>query len=1036
MPTKYNANSLYRIRAVIGSQKPSHDVLSVLKELNILRYRGRRAGARVQRSIPVVSNRKVNTERNHGQGVCKKNLIYPAMQPISATTYVNIASQNVRSITNKSAAIQNIITANNIQICALTESWHSSGDNVALNSITPPGYYYIEKAREVTSAESQVNHGGVVLILHSSIRSKNMSLSLNIKSFEFICCRILSPSRDFIVVAIYRPGSKVATKQFFDDLTSLLEVLTPLGLSILLTGDVNIRMERENDLNTKRMNELLHTFCLMQHVHESTHDLGGVLDLVITGCDDHVSDLYVTPNGISDHYQITWRYNHIHITSSKTIVVRQWRDMDTDSFNHDLSSSILCDYSVPLDDMSLDDICSLYHNTLENLLDSHSPNKEITINNRHINSPWFNAECRAAKKCALSLKRQFYASKLVDDKSMWIEALKSAVRVYEVAKDQYWRDKLATQSGNPKKLWGSLNNILGRQATSENFEIKPDEFQQFCANKLVEVTISTQSAPPPVILPTAVSSFTTFQPLSTADIKTLIMRAPSKQCSLDPAPTWIVKSCVELLGPFLMYICNRSLTDGYVPLSQKAALVTPLLKKPGSDKSEVKNYRPISNLSFVSKLMERCASHQLTSYLSTNKLIPCHQSAYRANHSTETALLKVYSDFVDAFDKGEITLLCMLDMSAAFDTVDHQILLERLEKTHGIEDGALEWLKSYLSDRVQTVVCGNNTSSVSEVDRGVPQGSVLGPLLFLLYTVDINKIIQSHGLHDHAYADDNQIYFHAPRDQIDFFVTRLLNCINEISDWMSSNRLRLNPDKTELIWFVTPHQSDAVLTSHLSVGSASIIPSTTVRNLGVVFDKQLNFSAHTSNVVRSCFYQLRQLGRVKRSMSREQLKMLLHAFISSRLDYCNSLLAGQPICLIKRFQTVQNAAARMYAGLSRSASITPVLRDDLHWLKIPYRITYKLCVTVYKCLHGLAPQYLTDYCVRLSVTQTRTSRNRSANAGNLVVPRTRLKTYGQRSFAVSGPTAWNSLPVHLKNEQSFSLFKSELKTHLFNLCYN
>ena len=171
-------------------------------------------------------------------------------------------------------------------------------------------------------------------------------------------------------------------------------------------------------------------------------------------------------------------------------------------------------------------------------------------------------------------------------------------------------------------------------------------------------------------------------------------------------------------------------------------------------------------------------------------------------------------------------------------------------------------------------------------------------------------------------------------------------------------------------------------------------------------------------------------------MSREQLKMLLHAFISSRLDYCNSLLAGQPICLIKRFQTVQNAAARMYAGLSRSASITPVLRDDLHWLKIPYRITYKLCVTVYKCLHGLAPQYLTDYCVRLSVTQTRTSRNRSANAGNLVVPRTRLKTYGQRSFAVSGPTAWNSLPVHLKNEQSFSLFKSELKTHLFNLCYN
>ena len=164
--------------------------------------------------------------------------------------------------------------------------------------------------------------------------------------------------------------------------------------------------------------------------------------------------------------------------------------------------------------------------------------------------------------------------------------------------------------------------------------------------------------------------------------------------------------------------------------------------------------------------------------------------------------------------------------------------------------------------------------------------------------------------------------------------------------------------------------------------------------------------------------------------------MLLHDFISTRLDYCNSLLAGQPMCLINRFQTVQNAAARMYAGLSRIASITPVLRDNLHWLKIPYRITYKLCITVYRCLHGTAPIYLSDYCVRLSETQSRTSRNRAAISGNLVIPRTRLRTYGQRSFAVSGPTAWNSLPEHLKNEHSFSTFKSKLKTHLFNQCYN
>ena len=275
------------------------------------------------------------------------------------------------------------------------------------------------------------------------------------------------------------------------------------------------------------------------------------------------------------------------------------------------------------------------------------------------------------------------------------------------------------------------------------------------------------------------------------------MSAPNKQCSLDPVPMWLLKECVTLLAPLITYICNRSLSEGSMPSSLKAAVVTPLLKKPNLEKSDVKNYRPISNLTFISKLIERCVSAQLTNYVTSNQLIQPHQSAYRRGHSTETALLKVYSDCVTAVDRGDVTLLCMLDMSAAFDTVDHKILIDRLDKTHGIQGSVLEWMKSYLSGRVQAVVSDNKKSSTSVVCRGVPQGSVLGPLLFLLYTVDLFKIIQSHGLSDHAYADDNQIYFHSPRDEIERNMSRLQDCISDISTWMSSNRLRLNPDKTE-----------------------------------------------------------------------------------------------------------------------------------------------------------------------------------------------------------------------------------------------
>ena len=252
---------------------------------------------------------------------------------------------------------------------------------------------------------------------------------------------------------------------------------------------------------------------------------------------------------------------------------------------------------------------------------------------------------------------------------------------------------------------------------------------------------------------------------------------------------------------------------------------------------------------------------------------------------------------------------------------------------------------------------------------------------------------------------------------------------------MSSNRLKINHDKTDFVWFASSYGPSGVPADDICVGGVIIKPSATARSLGVVFDNFLTFKAHVSNVISSCFLKLKQLGRLRRSIDHENLRTLLIVFVLSRLDYCNSLLAGQPESLMKRLQSVQNAAARMFSGLSRYQSVTAVLRDELHWLKISYRVTYKLCILVYRCLHGLALKYLSGSCVRLVEQSLRSSRNRAAASGNLVIPRTRLKTYGQRSFAFAGPTAWNSLPAELKNTTSLPIFKSKLKTHLFNCCY-
>ena len=296
------------------------------------------------------------------------------------------------------------------------------------------------------------------------------------------------------------------------------------------------------------------------------------------------------------------------------------------------------------------------------------------------------------------------------------------------------------------------------------------------------------------------SSLCEFHQITQDDVCKIITGSPSKTCKLDCIPTWILKEHLSVFLPFVTHVINTSLTTGVFPESLGRAVITPIIKKPSLDCNEFSNYRPVSNINFISKILEKVVAGQLKHYLTENKLIETYQSAYVPNKSTETALLKVQSDILNAVDSREVVFLVMLDLSAAFDTIDHGILLHCLQNNFGISGNVLKWIRSYLESKTYQVQIDGIFSDTYDLEYGVPQGSVLGPLGFILYTSPVGNIIRKHGLKFHVYADDTQIYVSFnPRSPgaCRAALRQLEHCITDLSDWMSTNMLKLNPTKTE-----------------------------------------------------------------------------------------------------------------------------------------------------------------------------------------------------------------------------------------------
>ena len=693
--------------------------------------------------------------------------------------------------------------------------------------------------------------------------------------------------------------------------------------------------------------------------------------------------------------------------------------------------------SAPLDFPSATESVDFYNRSLSGLLDLHAPLKSRTVSFSR-SAPWYTCELREMKRSGRVLERRSKATGLTVHKQAYREHQRAYSKSLRAARMQFYSNIINNCPGNSKKLFSTINHLLKPQTPShtEATDERCNDFIDFFSKK-VENIRSLLSSSPDLPVPTTdpqpgvAKPLCCFRNTTQQEVEDIIRTMKPATCALDPLPTDLVKSNLSVISPLITQVINDSLQAGHVPPALKTAIIKPLLKKPTLDPEVLANYRPISNLSFISKALERVVAAQLQDHLKQNNLSEKFQSGYRPGHSTETALLRVTNDLLMAADSDSPSLLILLDLTAAFDTVDHNILLHRLHSTIGLSDTVLNWFTSYLTDRTEYVALGKAKSHIHHVTCGVPQGSVLGPTLFTLYMLPLGRILRKHGISFHCYADDTQLYIRIDPSSSAPLST-LTTCLEEIEAWMKLNFLQLNCSKTEAILVGTPHQVQSSNITCITFSGQNTPLSTSVTNLGVTIDPHLTFDNHIKQLCKTAFFHLRNIARLRPSLTLADAEKLVHAFVSSRLDYCNSLFIGINSYNLQRLQYIQNCAARILMRVRKYDHITPILKS-LHWLPVSFRVEFKVSLLTHQCIYGNAPPYLKEL---LTPQNSSLGPNLRSSSANLLQRNwTDLVTMGDRAFCSIAPKLWNALPKHLRKPQSVEAFKRGLKTHLFRRAF-
>ena len=1016
-------NHVYSIPVIgsaLASTRRNQNTVSAYsrKASNIARSRGTKQHNLEGLQTPLQTRRRVDFK------VLRPLQKFIPPTPPPTPQKMKMALLNAQSIGNKASLLHRHIIDNDLHVLCLTECWHEPGVFMGLNELCPPGFNYLETARTGKGG------GGLAVFYRQELELKLIPIAPQ-STFESLAFKCKSPA--LTVLLIYRPPPK-ANKAFFSEFQDLLTSLCSTTDNILALGDFNIHVDIPSDSAAIALGKLLDYLHLTQHVSGPTHKKGHTLDLVISNTNP-IDTLKVHSIGVSDHAMISMELLFPTPLSKpkRKIQFRNLKRINQAALSLDLQN--ISSHATSL--QSATELVEYYNDSLSNLLNQHAPLKTRSVSFER-SAPWYTNELRKMKTFGRVLERRFVASGLTVHKEAYREHQKEYAKSLSTSRSQFFSNIINNNPSNSKRLFTTINHLLKPKSHphSEATEEKCDEFMTFYKGKVNNIRSHLSSFLPPQARVEDPSHrrarpLSSFEEISQQKAEKIINKMKPTTCDLDPFPTALLKSNLSVISSLITQAANVILQSGHFPTPLKTAVIRPLPKKPSLDPEIPINTRPVSNLPWLSKFIENIVADQLRAHLIKNDLFDQFQSGFRSGHSTETALVRVLNDLLITADDGSPSLLILLDITAAFDTIDHNILLQVLHSTIGLDGTALKWFTSYLSDRTEYVALGKARSQIHSVTCGVPQGSVLGPTLFTLYMLPLGHIIRKHGISFHCYADDTQLYLRLkPTPSTPQPLVTLDSCLEEIEAWMKLNYLQLNSSKTQAIQIGTPHQIKSLPITNITFSGQTIPLSTSVTNLGVIMDSQLTFETHIKSLCQKSFFHLRNISKIRKMLSQSAAEKLVHAFVSSRLDYCNALLIGISGCCLQKLQYIQNSAARILMRVRKFDHITPILKT-LHWLPISSRVEYKISLLTHQCLYGNAPSYLKELLTPKTCVRTL----RSSFRNQLTEPKWELATMGRRAFSTIAPKLWNALPDHLRAPQLVEAFKRQLKTHLFTKAF-